>query len=148
MDLIRAFAEYAVDFERTYVDDDWRRLERHFHGDATYRIENSPFDCVLHGRASLLAGMRRSLNGFDRRCALRSMRPTAPPEIDGNKVIVRWSGRYAAGTVEALEVSGTETAEYRGQRIASLVDSYQARDVPRFIDWLRRCGLSLDPSYR
>src|SRR6185369_3077312 len=32
------FFEYAQDFEKTYVDDDWSRLARYFHPDAVYEV--------------------------------------------------------------------------------------------------------------
>lgn len=147
MDLIRAFAEFALDFEKTLVDDDWSRLERHLHEDVVYRVGNSPFACELRGRRAVLDGMRRSLDGFDRRCDSRQVGATAPPRLEGSRVIVQWRGTYRAGPIDPLDVSGTEVAEYRGDRIASLVDHYQDDDIDRFMDWLGRCGRALDPSY-
>jgi hypothetical protein len=148
MDLLLAFAAYAADFERTFADDDWSRLERHFHDDAEYRVENGPLACTLSGRPEILAGLRRSLDGFDRRCDARELRPLAPPERDGNRVAVRWAGTYRVGALPPLEVSGTETAEFRGDRIARLVDVYEEESVSHYATWLARHGCHLDPSYR
>ena len=36
MGTLASFLEYAEDFEKTYDDDDWSRLERHFAPDAVY----------------------------------------------------------------------------------------------------------------
>jgi glutathione S-transferase len=147
MDLLLAFAEFAADFEKTFADDDWSRLERHFHEDASYRVENSPFACELRGRAAILEGLKCSLDGFDRRCDSRSLGAKAQPRVDGERVIIPWGGSYRLAGMEALEISGTEVAEFRGGRISRLVDTYQEDDVHRFSEWLSRCGKSLDPSY-
>ena len=148
MDLLGAFAAYAADFERTFADDDWSRLEHHFRDDAEYRIENGPLACTLRGRAEILAGMRRSIDGFDRRCDVRATRLRAPPEIDGDRVVVRWAGTYRVGALPPLEVAGTETAEFRDGRIACLVDVYEEESIARHADWLARHGCELNPSYR
>ncbi|HME70466.1 MAG TPA: hypothetical protein VKM54_11450, partial [Myxococcota bacterium] len=36
--LLQRFVEYAQAFEKTYVDDDWTRLEPYFAPDAVYRV--------------------------------------------------------------------------------------------------------------
>jgi hypothetical protein len=36
MNLVDRYQAYAADFERTFVDDDWSRLEQYFTEDATY----------------------------------------------------------------------------------------------------------------
>jgi hypothetical protein len=148
MDLLLAFAAYAADFEQTFTDDDWGRLERHFHEDAEYRVENGPLACVLRGRSAIFAGMRRSLEGFDRRCDARELRPLAPPECADDRVVVRWAGTYRVGTLPPLRVAGTQTAEYRGDRILHLVDVYDRESIARYAEWLSRAGSDLDPSYR
>lgn len=147
MDLIRAFAEFAADFEKTYADDDWSRLERYFHDDAVYRVENSPFACELRGRQEVLAGLKRSLDGFDRRCDARALGAIAPPRLEGETITVDWAGSYRLSGIEPLEISGKEIVRYRGDRIASLVDRYKDDDARRFADWIARCGRPLDASY-
>lgn len=47
------FIAYALDFEQTYDDDDWSRLEHHFAPDAVYEVRNTAFGCRLEeGRRS------------------------------------------------------------------------------------------------
>ena len=36
---LECFAAYAADFEKTFKDDDWSRLERYFAPDATYQVK-------------------------------------------------------------------------------------------------------------
>ncbi len=38
MDPLQRFAAYAADFEKTYQDDDWKRLEGYFAEDAVYEV--------------------------------------------------------------------------------------------------------------
>ena len=52
------FFEYAQDFEKTFVDDDWSRLERYFEPDAVYEVRNVPFGCRLEGRAAIFRGIK------------------------------------------------------------------------------------------
>lgn len=67
MDPLQRFGEYASEFEKTYEDDDWARLESFFHPDVTYVVSGSTFDCELRGRATVLSGIKKALDGFDRR---------------------------------------------------------------------------------
>ena len=49
------FNNYADDFELTFTDDDWTRLETYFHQDAVY--STSGFHATqFEGRAELLNG--------------------------------------------------------------------------------------------
>lgn len=48
--LLQRFVEYAQAFEKTYVDDDWTRLEPYFAPDAVYRVVGSTsWDCCHIG---------------------------------------------------------------------------------------------------
>ena len=49
MGTAETFFAYAADFEKSYLDDDWSRLARHFREDAVYRVESDLFGCELKG---------------------------------------------------------------------------------------------------
>ena len=68
---LECFGAYAADFEQTYKDDDWSRLDRYFAPDATYQVKGEPFTTNLKGREAIFKGIKKSLDGFDRRFATR-----------------------------------------------------------------------------
>jgi len=68
---LECFGAYAADFEQTYKDDDWSRLDRYFAPDATYQVKGDPFTTNLKGREAIFKGIKKSLDGFDRRFVTR-----------------------------------------------------------------------------
>ena len=64
---VQVFADYAAAFEETFADDDWSRLEQYFAEDARYEISGGPFATTIDGRDAILKGLKKSLDGFDRK---------------------------------------------------------------------------------
>jgi hypothetical protein len=64
-DTARPFRAYAADFERTFRDDDWSRLEQYFTTDAVYSTPTNGLRA--EGRPAVLATLRAAISGFDRR---------------------------------------------------------------------------------
>ena len=94
MDPTQRFGAYAADFEKTYKDDDWSRLEKYFSEDAVYTVDGAAaFSCRIEGRDAILAGMRRSITNFDRKCE-RSIALRGTPVTEGNQVTVDWTAAY------------------------------------------------------
>jgi len=141
------FFEYAMAFEQTYADDDWSRLEPYFAEDATYEIRNTPIACKLEGRAAVLRGLKKSIDGFDRRCASRHVEVTAPPRTDGDTVVVDWAGRYAWPGAPDLEIRGRSVATVRDGRIVALADEYPDGEAERMGAWIAAHAPGLDGSY-
>ena len=118
MTLVERFEQYAADFELTFVDDDWARLERYFTEDAVY---STPANGMrVSGRASVLATLRAAVSGFDRRCDTRSLATIERPREEGNEVSRRWAARFTLGGAPDLEIAGLERARFRGERIELL----------------------------
>ena len=118
MTLVDRFEEYAADFELTFVDDDWARLERYFTEDAVY---STPANGMrISGRANVLATLRAAVSGFDRRCDTRSLVTTGGPWEEGDEVSRRWAARFTLGGAPDLEIEGSERARFRGGRIELL----------------------------
>ena len=111
MDPLQRFAAYAVDFEKTFEDDDWTRLERYFAEDATYTVKGTPFDCEVRGRDAIFRAIKKSIDGFDRRFDKREIVPSGPPVVDGSRVTFSGSGHYEKEGVEPLTIQLSETAE-------------------------------------
>jgi hypothetical protein len=147
MDVLKRAAAYAADFEKTYADDDWTRLAPYFHEDAVYEVQGDvAWACTLEGREAVFRGIKRSLDGFDRRFASRELSADGPPEVDGTRV--RLSGRvtYRRDDLPPLLLELTEVIEFDGDRIARITDVYDDRVGPA-LDWLAAHGEGFDVSY-
>jgi hypothetical protein len=145
MTKIEQFLSYASAFEQTYADDDWRRLEKYFTEDVTYRVSGLPTEYELHGRDNMLRGMRKSLDGFDRKMAARKVVPTAPPTEADTKVTFHGFVRYQRGDSPPVELRAKLVAEFDGDRICSMHDTFDIDDAGR--QWLARYTRDLDGSY-
>lgn len=147
MNPVERFLAYFQDFELTYADDDWSRLEPYFAPGAVYRIEGAgSFDCVLEGRDAVFGGIRRFLDGFDRRCH-REIRPLGMPSVDGSTVTVRGHGLYRRGESPVLVLDIEESAEFENGVIVRLTDRYLAPVEADMRQWMERWGQGLSPSY-
>lgn len=141
------FFEYATEFEKTFDDDDWSRLERFFHPDATYEVRGSSFACRLKGRAAILKGIRKSLDGFDRRCDTRELGLTDPPKETDGKVSVGWKGTYRYGDAPPVTLRGRSEARYEQGVIVELSDAYEPEAAAEVDAWMKKHGAGLDASY-
>jgi hypothetical protein len=147
MDIMRAFMAYAADFERTYVDDDWSRLRRYFADDAVYAVDSERFGCRLVGPDAILAGMKKSVNGFDRRFDSRDVAVTSGPEVAGDELRVAWTVTYSKAGVPPFALRGRSTVGYRDGVIATLTDSFEPAVERELAEWQRASGMDVDVSY-
>ncbi|MFT6285536.1 MAG: hypothetical protein ACJA09_000271 [Alcanivorax sp.] len=65
---LQAFSDYALAFEKTYIDDNWERLRQYFSDDASYEVRGGPMACEIQGVDAILAGLKKSIDGLDRQC--------------------------------------------------------------------------------
>jgi len=147
MDILPQFMAYATDFERTFADDDWTRLRRYFADDAVYDVKAKSFGCHLVGPAAIFAGMKKSLDGFDRRFAKRDIEVTSGPEVSGAEMRMEWKVVYSKEGLPPFVLRGASTVRYANGKIVHLVDSYDPSIETEFADWQRVNGLAVDPSY-
>lgn len=140
---------YAAAFEETYRDDDWSRLEPHFADDAVYEVVGGPLSCTLTGPKAILRGMKKSVDGLDRRLDTRSIELTDGPHADpaGDRVEIGWKASYERAGAPDLVFAGRSTATVADDRILRLVDTYDDDDVANITAWLAAHGQDLDPSY-
>ncbi|MGH7820582.1 MAG: nuclear transport factor 2 family protein [Candidatus Binatia bacterium] len=141
------FVAYATEFEKTYEDDDWARLERFFAPQATYEVRGAvPFACRLEGREAILRGIRKSVDGFDRRFDSREVEIVEPPREEGDTVTVGWKGTYRKQGLAPLVLRGRSRARCQGDRIVELSDSYDDDVAAAAAEWSKRYP-GFDPSY-
>ena len=109
MDTMQRFMTYAGDFEKTLGDDDWSRVKPYFADDAVYEVKAAPFACKLTGPDAICAGMKKSLDGFDRKFDRRDIEVVGQREIDGDEIRLAWSSD------SAIPVAFSETENPRGE---------------------------------
>ena len=128
---------YASAFEQTLVDDDWTRLRPFFAADAVYEVQSRDFGCRLVGPDAIFAGMKKSLNGFDRRFETRNVAVTSSPVVDGDEMRVGWTVTYGKAGVAPLPLRGRSTVRYRDGVIAQLTDAFDPDMERELADWQR-----------
>lgn len=146
MSLIKQFIEQRAAFEKTYDDGDWGRLEPYFNERLTYEVMNMPFHCVIRGRSAVIAGLRRSIERFDKLCQ-RTVGIGALVLQEGNNVMVHGGIRFQHGSSPPVESALWEIATYRDGRIERLIDIYDAGDSAKYERWMAQWGAGLDASY-
>ena len=123
MDLVERFGEYAAAFEKFYESDDASLLEPWFTEDAVYEvIGGPPFAGRAQGRAAVIAHLKRSVDGFDRRFRERRLEILEGPKLRGGSVWVRWRVTYKSPGLPELVFDGEETASFADGRIQRLED--------------------------
>src|SRR5262250_1924157 len=120
MDCLREFLTYAGEFETTLADDDWRRLRRFFADDAVYEVQAQSFACRLVGTDAIFAGMRKSLNGFDRKFTGRDLEVTSGPDVAGDEIRLDWKVTYKREGWSPFVLKGRSMARYRDGKIVYL----------------------------
>jgi hypothetical protein len=141
MNIAERYLAYADDFELSFEDDDWTRLEQYFTEDATYQPDGSP-DSEAAGRDALLARLKGGIDQFDRLMDTRALSFEAPT-VDGDQVTVRWSGTYTKAGLPDVTISGRETASFRGDRIFLLADEFDPAAQKGIEEWLAQNGAKL-----
>lgn len=142
-----SFFAYAAAFEQTYADDNWERLRPFFATDAVYEVVGGPMACRIEGVDSILDGMKKSLDGLDRRCDRRFIDLTDGPEIEGDTLRISWTAGYEIGDSPRGQFSGKSEATLRDGQIVELRDLYDDASMARFAEWVQQYAPDLDGSY-
>lgn len=137
MSILDRYRAYAEAFEETYLDDDWSRIEPFFSEDAAYETDD-----VTRGRDAVLTKLKDSVNAFDRRMDHRTP-DFEPPTVEGNTITMRWKATYSKAGLPDLVISGVETAEFEGDRIARLRDSFDPEAQKAMEQWMATHGAAL-----
>lgn len=147
MDILQQFLAYAGAFETTLADDDWSRLQQYFHDDAVYEVKSPTFGCKLQGPQAIFAGIKKSLDGFDRKFAGRRIDVKGAPEVDGDELRMAWEVTYNQSGWSDFVLRGSSVVRYRDGKIAYLSDHYDESIEREIADWQRENRVQLDFSY-
>ena len=137
MTILDRYLAYADAFEESFRDDDWSRLEAYFTPGAVY--EGEP---AARGRAAVLAKLKASVDAFDRGMDTRTP-DFARPTVDGNTLTMKWSVSYTKKGLPDLVISGVETAEFDGDRIALLRDDFDPAAQKAMGEWMAKHAAAL-----
>lgn len=145
---LELFLKYAGAFEQTFVDDDWERVKRCFDPSAVYEVESRIVGARLVGPDAICAGIRRSLEGFDRRFDSRRLEPVGKPEIGVDGCRIAWRAHYEKEGVEALTLCGSSLIRFRDGFVIEMVDSFREEDEAALEAWqVRNASFPVDLSY-
>ena len=148
MDVLSIFLAYAQDFELTYDDNNWERLAEHFNDDAIYQIDSPSMPCTLIGTEAIFTGMKKSLDGFDRRFDKREIEVGDDLKIDETGLSVSWAAIYNKADLPTFILKGRSIATLADNKIAELVDIFDTESEQALFDWVAKTGYSVDPSYQ
>jgi hypothetical protein len=146
-DLVERFLAQGRDFERSFLDDDWSRMEQHFAADAVYETLGLGGERFV-GRAGLLGALRRAVTNFDRRCDSRTLVTTAGPVRDGVEVTREWACTFTLKGAPDLRIEGSERAVYRGELIERLEERLTPQSRQSLTVWLAAYSARLPPPNR
>lgn len=147
----KVFMDYAAAFEQTYVDDDWSRLTQYFPENASYEVRGGPMACQISGRDAIFAGLKKSIDGLDRRCGERKLQITDGPNVvnteDGHELSIGWNVFYQYGEAPLLTLPGRSVFIIANGVIVAMRDEYDDEEMVSIIAWMREYGDGLDGSY-
>lgn len=146
MSLIPLFMAQRRAFEHAYESDDWTSLAPFLAEEIVYEVHNAPFNCRVSGRDAVIAGFRRSLDGFDRKFT-RTVGIGTQIREEGCNVLVHSGIRFERPGIPAIETRLWEIATYRDDRITRILDIYDPGADAIFAQWMAEWGEGLDPSY-
>ncbi len=137
MSIIDRYLAYADAFEETYEDDDWSRIDQYFTEDAVY--EGDP---DAEGRDAVLQKLKGGVDAFDRNMDSRTI-SFDTPTAEGDTVRVRWTVSYTKSGCPDLIITGSEIADFEGDRIRRLRDEFDAEAQKTMGEWMAAHGAKL-----
>jgi hypothetical protein len=146
-DLVECFLAQGRDFERTFLDDDWSRMERRFTADAVYETLGPGGERFV-GRSELLAALRRAVTNFDRRCDSRTLVTTRGPFCEGVEVTREWACTFTLSGAPDLRIEGRERAVYKDELIELLQERLTPQSRQSLNTWFATYAARLAPPRR
>jgi len=136
MDLLELYQEYEQDFEKTYADDHWQRLERYFTEDAIYQTYGTA-GRRTKGRDKVFRRLQKELDALPRRCAWRRVVTTNGPEVDDNRVLRSWVVTFHIDGAADLMIEGSERITFDGNRISMIEQEPSETAERHLLAWMK-----------
>jgi predicted ester cyclase len=116
------FIEYALAFEKAYVDESWGEIERFFCEDASRRASNggAKLDVDSHGRTEVLTELRRGVESVDKRFDARLPEVLVGPVERDGAVWMDWRLTLKREGLPDLLVEGDHGTYFRDGKIVRI----------------------------
>lgn len=147
MSAMEKFRDYAADFEKTFHDDDWSRLKKHFADDAVYEVLSTVFGCRLVGPDAIFRGIKKSLDGFDRRFAGREIAIVSVRDATEEALEVVWEVTYTKEGAPPFRLRGRTQVACENDRIVRMADVYDEAMDREAAAWLVKHAPDFSLSY-
>ena len=134
--LLDVFKAYEADFEKTYADDKWSRLDRYFTENAIYQTYGAA-GRRTKGREKVFRRLQRELDALPRRCKWRRVVTTSGPEVDENRVLRSWVATFHIDGAADLMIEGSERITFDGDRIAMLEEEPSETAERHLMAWMK-----------
>ena len=142
---------YVEAFEQTYADDDWSRLAQYFSQDVSYEVRGGPFACTMSGREAVFGGLKKSIDGLDRRCTDRKIELTDGPNSvktdSALELSIGWHAIYHYRDAPKMTLPGRSVFTISGGVIVAMRDEYDDEEMVSVGSWMQEYGEGLDGSY-
>jgi ketosteroid isomerase-like protein len=146
-DPLFVFTAYARAFEAAVASGEWAPVAECLAPDAVYEVRGAvPFAGVLEGRDAIVRGMRRSVDGFDRRVTRRRLEVRSIQRLDDARLHVELFAAYEKEGAPPVDFSVTSEVEVREGAVVGLTDRYDHR-AGAALAWFGAHGEGLDPRY-
>ena len=136
MKLLELFKAYEADFEKTYADDHWQRLECYFTEDAIYQTYGAA-GRRTKGREKVFRQLQKEFDALPRRCKWRRVVTTSGPEVDENRVLRSWVITFHIDGAADLMIEGSERITFDGDRIAMLEEEPSETAERHLMAWMK-----------
>ena len=107
--------------------------------------------CKIAGREKVFAGLKKSLDGLDRRCTDRKLELTDGPNVvatgDGSEVSLGWNAIYQYKDAPKVTLPGRSAFNIVDGVIVSMRDEYDDKEMGAVGAWMLEYGEGLDGSY-
>ena len=109
-DAIKAFMIYAEAFEKGFAADDWKLVDCLFDKDIIWSLAGPPppFAYSASGNEAVSAGIRKSVDSFDRRFDLRAPAILEGPVAIPGGVYIKWRVTYGRDGLPPFDLLGEE----------------------------------------
>jgi hypothetical protein len=141
MDPVARFGQYAAAFEDFFESDDPATLEPFFSEDAVYDVTGGePLAGRHEGREAVIAHLKASLDGFDRRFGSRELQLLDGPALRDGTVWLSWRASYKTPGLPELVIDGEEFVHFEGDRISLLEDRFRPETSALIKQWFDHYG--------
>ena len=107
--------------------------------------------CEISGREAIFAGLKKSIDGLDRRSTDRKLELTDGPDIvgtdGGDELSIGWNAIYQYGDAPKVTLPGRSVFKIADGVIVAMRDEYDDNALGDFGAWMLEHGEGLDGSY-